>query len=166
MEKKEIDQLLIKTAKNIYGYLLKIGVNRADADDIVQDTLNKALLTIYQVDIAYIKTWLFQIAINKHRDLLRRRKRIEQFPLESVQLIGTKGLEEAILTKEIQLEIQKVLNQLSPMYKHILLLKYDFKLSYKEISVLLEMKEETVKTSLYRARNEFKKIYRRENDEE
>ncbi|WP_088011625.1 RNA polymerase sigma factor [Gottfriedia acidiceleris] len=166
MGNEEIDQLLIKTAKNIYGYLLKIGVNRADADDIVQDTLNKALLTIYQVDITYIKTWLFQIAINKHRDLLRRRRRIEQFPLESVQLIGTKGLEEAILTKEMQLEIQKVLNQLNPMYKHILLLKYDFELSYKEISVLLEMKEETVKTSLYRARNEFKKIYRRENDEE
>lgn len=161
MEKEEIEQLLINTAKSIYGYLLKIGVNRADVDDIVQDTLNKALITIYDIDTTYIKTWLFQIAINKHRDLIRKRRRIEQFPIESVQLIGLKGLEEIVLNKEIQLEIQEVLNKISPMYKHILLLKYDLELSYKEISVLLEMKEETVKTSLYRARNEFKKIYRR-----
>lgn len=53
---------------------------------------------------------------------------------------------------------------MNPVYKHILLLKYDYELSYKEIATVLEMKEETVRVSLYRARNEFKKLYGRFED--
>lgn len=165
MKYEDIEELIIKTAGNIYGYLIKLGVNAVEAEDIVQDTLHKALVSIHHLDITYIKTWLFQVAINRHRDLLRRKSRFEQIPLESVQIIGMKGLEESVLTKETQLEIQKILEQMNPVYKHMLLLKYDYNLSYKEIARLLEMKEETVKVSLYRARNEFKKVYRRKHHE-
>lgn len=165
MKHEDIEELIIKTAGSIYGYLIKLGVNPVEAEDIVQDTLHKALVSIHHLDITYIKTWLFQVAINKHRDLLRHKNRFEQIPLESVQIIGMKGLEETILTKETQLEIQKVLEQMNPVYKHMLLLKYNYDLSYKKIALLLEMKEETVKVSLYRARNEFRKIYRRNNHE-
>ena len=49
--------------------------------------------------ITYIKTWLFQVAINRHRDLARRQKRSEEIPIESVQLIGSKGLDEPLLRK-------------------------------------------------------------------
>uniref|UniRef100_UPI00402AD296 RNA polymerase sigma factor n=1 Tax=Bacillus sp. DX2.2 TaxID=3073452 RepID=UPI00402AD296 len=165
MKHEDIEELIIKTAGSIYGYLIKLGVNPVEAEDIVQDTLHKALVSIHHLDITYIKTWLFQVAINKHRDLLRHKNRFEQIPLESVQIIGMKGLEETILTKETQLEIQKVLEQMNPVYKHMLLLKYNYDLPYKKIALLLEMKEETVKVSLYRARNEFRKIYRRNNHE-
>jgi len=41
--------------------------------------------------------------------------------------------------------------------KNLLILKYDIKLTYKEISNLLDISEEKVKTYLYRARNNFKK---------
>ncbi len=95
---------------------------------------------------------------------MKRRNRIEQIPIESVQLIGTKGLDEPLLRKELQVEIQNILGKMNPVYKHILLLKYDYELSYKEIATVLEMKEETVRVSLYRARNEFKKLYRRFED--
>lgn len=53
-----------------------------------------------------------------------------------------------------------MLETMNPDYKNILLLKYDYELSYKEISSLLDMKEETIKTNLYRARNQFKALYR------
>lgn len=165
MKHEDIEELIIQTAKSIYGYFIKIGVNRIEAEDIVQDTIHKALLSIHYLDITYIKTWLFKVAINKHRDLLRRKNRLEQIPLESIQIIGTKNLEDIILTKELQIEIQKILEQMNPVYRHMLLLKYDYELSYKEIASLLEMKEETVKVSLYRARNEFRKIHRRKNHE-
>ncbi|PHB61741.1 RNA polymerase sigma factor [Bacillus wiedmannii] len=165
----EYEKVIIETSKSIYRYLLKIGVTPVEAEDIVQDTIHKALLSIPNmkityIKITYIKTWLFQVAINRHRDLARRQQRIEQIPIESVQLIGAKELDEPLLKKELQVEIQSILGNMNPVYKHILLLKYDYELSYKEIAAVLEMKEETVRVSLYRARNEFKKLYRRFED--
>lgn len=160
----EYEKVIIETSKSIYRYLLKIGVTPVEAEDIVQDTVHKALLSIPNMKIMYIKTWLFQVAINRHRDLARRQQRIEQIPIESVQLIGAKGLDEPLLKKELQVEIQSILEKMNPIYKHILLLKYNYELSYKEIATVLEMKEETVRVSLYRARNEFKKLYRRFED--
>ncbi|MGG0302569.1 RNA polymerase sigma factor [Bacillus albus] len=162
----EYEKVIIETSKSIYRYFLKIGVKPAEAEDIVQDAIHKALLSIPNMKITYIKTWLFQVAINRHRDLARRQKHIEEIPIESVQLIGTKGLDEPLLRKELQVEIQSVLGKMNPVYKHILLLKYDYELSYKEIATVLEMKEETVRVSLYRARNEFKKLYGRFEDEQ
>lgn len=162
----EYEKVIIETSKSIYRYLLKIGVTPAEAEDIVQDAIHKALLSIPNMKITYIKTWLFQVAINRHRDLARRQKHIEEIPIESVQLIGSKGLDEPLLRKELQVEIQSILEKMNPVYKHILLLKYDYELSYKEIATVLEMKEETVRVSLYRARNEFKKLYGRFEDEQ
>ncbi|KMP27843.1 MULTISPECIES: RNA polymerase sigma factor [Bacillus] len=162
----EYEKVIIETSKSIYRYFLKIGVKPAEAEDIVQDTIHKALVSITNMQITHIKTWLFQVAINRHRDLARRQQRMEQIPIESVQLIGAKGLDEPLLRKELQVEIQSILVKMNPVYKHILLLKYDYELSYKEIATVLEMKEETVRVSLYRARNEFKKLYGRFEDEQ
>ena len=61
-----------------------------------------------------------------------------------------------LLTSELQGEVQEILETMTEDYRHILLLKYEYELSYKEIAILLSMKEETVKTSLYCARNQFK----------
>lgn len=160
----EYEKVIIESSRSIYRYLLKIGVTPAEAEDIVQDTIHKALVSIPNMKIKYIKTWLFQVAINRHRDVARRQKRIEEIPIEPVQLIGSKGLDEPLLRKELQVEIQSILGKMNPVYKHILLLKYDYELSYKEIATVLEMKEETVRVSLYRARNEFKKLYGRFED--
>lgn len=99
--------------------------------------------------ITYIKTWLFQVAINRHRDLSRRQKRSEEIPIESVQLIGSKGLDEPLLRKELQVEIQSMLGKMNPIYKYILLLKYNYELLYKEIATILEMKEENVSCAWY-----------------
>ncbi|MEL4026988.1 sigma factor-like helix-turn-helix DNA-binding protein [Lysinibacillus endophyticus] len=46
------------------------------------------------------------------------------------------------------------------IYKQLLLLKYELELSYNEIALLLGMKEETVRTYLFRARKEFQKKWR------
>ncbi len=73
----EYEKVIIETSKRIYRYLLKIGVTPVEAEDIIQDTIHKALLSIPNMKINYIKTWLFQVAINRHRDLARRQQRIE-----------------------------------------------------------------------------------------
>lgn len=57
-------------------------------------------------------------------------------------------------------EISLILERIQEIYKQLLLLKYELELSYKEIALLLGMKEETIRTYLFRARKEFQKKWR------
>nr|WP_307906179.1 sigma factor-like helix-turn-helix DNA-binding protein [Clostridium botulinum] len=41
-----------------------------------------------------------------------------------------------------------------------MIFKYELDLSYKEMSLLLGISEDVIKTYLYRARNKFKEIWR------
>ncbi|PEY42377.1 RNA polymerase subunit sigma-70 [Bacillus cereus] len=165
MSHNTFESLLIEKSKSVYSYLIKIGAERKEAEDIVQDTLYKGLLLMEEMPLERLIPWLFRVAINQHRDLYRKEKRLNPVAIESVVLIGQKSLDEVLLTSELQGEVQEILETMTEDYRHMLLLKYEYELSYKKIAVLLNMKEETVKTSLYRARNQFKKLYRRKTNE-
>ena len=80
------------------------------------------------------------------------------------QLLSIEDGESILLGKESRAAIQHVLGELTPAFSNLLLFKYEFEMSYEQIASLLDMKVDTVKTSLYRARIAFKKKWS-ENDE-
>ncbi len=102
------ESLLVEKSQVIDKYLLKLSVEVKDAEDISVEKLTP---------------WLLRVAINQYRDLYRKSKRFNPVPIESVILIGQKSLDEIILTKEFQMEIQAVLEIMNPAYKDILLYK-------------------------------------------
>jgi RNA polymerase sigma factor (sigma-70 family) len=55
--------------------------------------------------------------------------------------------------------VKDCLDKLKDGYKDLIILKYDMELSYKEIALLLGIKESVVKTYLYRARKEFERMW-------
>ena len=57
----------------------------------------------------------------------------------------------------------ELLNKLEEQYRIVLYLFYVEEFSIKEISSILEMNENTVKTRLSRGRGNFRKLYMREN---
>ncbi|WP_461207364.1 RNA polymerase sigma factor [Clostridium sp. DL1XJH146] len=61
-------------------------------------------------------------------------------------------------------DIKACLNNLKKEYQTLLIFKYEMDLSYKDISNLLGISENMIKTYLYRARNQFKKIWREKNE--
>ncbi|WP_245637756.1 sigma factor-like helix-turn-helix DNA-binding protein [Cytobacillus solani] len=69
-------------------------------------------------------------------------------------------MESNVLTIEMNKEIALTLNCIQENYKQLLLLKYELELSYKEMALLLGMKEETIRTYLFRARKDFQKKWR------
>lgn len=162
--KYEFEDLLKEKMKMLYRYLLKIGVNEADSHDVIQDTMIKALSYIGEIDPAKLNSWLFRVALNKFYDLCRKQKRTVYIPIEPKHLIEEKSPESIVLTVEQKREFDELLNHVKPDYKHILLLKYEMNMSYKEIALTLDIKEEKVKTWLYRARKQFEKVYGRFED--
>lgn len=67
---------------------------------------------------------------------------------------------ELMLSKENSKEIRSCLESLKEEHRTLLIFKYEMELSYKEISRLIGISEDTLKTYLYRARNEFKRQWR------
>lgn len=58
-----------------------------------------------------------------------------------------------------QIDIESILNRLNSTYRNLLILKYDIGLSYKDMSKILDMNEDKIRTYLYRARKSFKVEY-------
>lgn len=154
-----IEELYKEKSNIIYKYLLKIGCPKEDAKDIVQDAFFKAIENMIHLNENNVSAWLFKVSINKYYDLCRKQKKRPSVTIEENtlnHLIEEDGAS-IILKKENKEDIKKVLDELTPLHKNLIILKYDVELSYSQIASMLDMKEETVKTYLYRARNDFKR---------
>ncbi|WP_453996070.1 RNA polymerase sigma factor [Bacillus nitroreducens] len=150
----------------VYRYLRKLGIKHEDSQDAVQETAYRFLLYYDSIKTSKIRSWLVRVALNFYFDQYRKNKRI-QFDLldDKITLLSEDLPEDILLSKENWSDIERVLNELKPQYKELIVFKYVWNLKYEEISSILDMKIGTVKTSLYRARIQFGKIYRRFYDE-
>ena len=105
----------------------------------------------------------FEIARNHYYDQCRKQKKEIIITTDKLTLVDGEPLpEDHYHSYEQRIEINMVLNKLKPIYKNLLLFKYELELTYEEISELLDMKPGTLKTYLYRARENFKFLYERE----
>lgn len=161
MKPGQLHQILQPKMLEIKKYLIRLGAPAADAEDIVQDTVYKALLYIDSIDENKFSAWLYKVAINRYYDLCRRSKRIV-VPIDYVDVPDTELPEDHLLLKEKREDIERVLSELLPLHKQLIIMKYELELSYQEIAELLGITTDTVKSALFRARKQFQKKYRGE----
>ncbi|MGJ3198058.1 RNA polymerase sigma factor [Peribacillus frigoritolerans] len=147
--------------KNVFNYLIKIGATREDAEDIVQETAIKYVENIESVSPEKVKSWLFRVSINRFYDLLRKdvvkRKALLEVHLLDEHRIGLP--DEYLIRQEMSKEVMSTLDNMSQRYRDFLILKYVFNLRYKDIASLYEVNEGTVKTTIFRAKENFIKLY-------
>jgi RNA polymerase sigma-70 factor (ECF subfamily) len=75
-DRAAFEQLVEPLRAPLFGYVLRMVADRADAEDLLQDTLVRALKGVERFNgEARFKTWLFAIATNACLDHLRERKR-------------------------------------------------------------------------------------------
>ncbi|WFD09399.1 RNA polymerase sigma factor [Tepidibacter hydrothermalis] len=152
----------------LYKYLLKIGANDQDAQDIVQETFYKAMLYMNGLDEKNISAWLFKVAINQYYTMVSKNKRylkIQENMNSIFEEAKTYEIEEIMENKYLNEKIVRALDRINEKYKKLLLLKYNMNLSYDEIGLLLNTSTNNVKTYLYRGRKEFKKVWEEMKDE-
>ncbi|MCY6370253.1 RNA polymerase sigma factor [Clostridium ganghwense] len=162
MENERLEEILMSEIKIVYRYLIKIGVTVEDAEDVIQDTLFKAISYIDSIEEDKVSSWLFKVSLNKYYNLYKKKKRKIEIYLDDdviANLVVDNSAENYIVYSELKDDVHKVLNSLKESYKNLLIFKYVMNLSYKEIGNILDMKEEKVKVYLYRARNKFKQLW-------
>ena len=135
--------------------------DHALAEDILQDVFISCYKNIdnFRMESSY-KTWLVKITINKCKDTLKRwsfRNLIFKEKIRSVD-IELKSPESIFVENEEDVFLFEQVMKLPINYREVIILFYYEELHIEEISKLLGIKENTVKTRLHRARKKLKEM--------
>jgi RNA polymerase sigma-70 factor (ECF subfamily) len=163
MNDLEFGEKLHEQLRKIKVHLIKMGASIQDSEDIIQDTAYKFLICIDSMKINQVESWLFRVAINQYYELCRKRNRQQKILLtfNYMELFEDYTPEKAIIQKEFESDIYNLLDRLKPKYAEFLILKYSIGLKLTEIAALYDMKVDSIKTILNRARKQFMKEYGR-----
>ena len=126
------------------------------ADDLVQDTLSKALKYHYQLkDHDKLDAWLFRILHNTWMDHLRRYKPTTD--LDDIDPLDDKTPESYLSDEQLVNRVQKAIFKLPIPQRQVVTLVDLEGSSYAEVAEILELPIGTVMSRLNRARNTLKK---------
>ncbi|MCI9211076.1 MAG: RNA polymerase sigma factor [Eubacterium sp.] len=154
MMQSRIEEFFQNYYKVCYRTAFALVKNRADAEDVVQETLLRLLL--YRPDFAsaeHEKAWMLRTAMNLCKDMLKRKWRkttvsLEHMPAAKYGSLWLSGMEHD--------DTFWTLLELTSPYKECLYLFYYEDYSIREIADILEKPENTVKTNLRRGREALK----------
>ena len=157
--------LVDRFQRNIYRVAYAIVRDDMEADSIAQDTFIQAYTHLARFEgRSELETWLTRIAINKARDLLRRRRFVslftriddeEAFYLEPVD--DRPDPERELMSHQLKNAIERAERKLSTQQKIIFRLRHYEDKSLEEIAVLLGLRAGTVRAHLFRAVHKIRK---------
>jgi RNA polymerase sigma-70 factor (ECF subfamily) len=148
----QIEFVLQKYSKMVYQLAYVRTKNRADAEDLLQEVFLRFLKSnIPFNDNEHCKAWLIRTTINYSKNLLTsawfRKTVFLEDGLENYANVAEKG----------KSDVFYAVLELPVKYRVVVHLYYYEDFSVAEISTMLNRKESTVKTQLYRARELLKK---------
>ncbi|WP_309714745.1 RNA polymerase sigma factor [Armatimonas sp.] len=149
MQDKELHRAATRFARRLLG-----------SDELVKDIVSEALWALQRnlgrlTEPGSQKAFLFRVVRNLAYSELRRRGRLPEVPLESVewqQADPTPGPEEALQGALVLAEIQTALEKLAEPQRTALLLYVEEGLSYSQIAEVLATDLGTVKSRIHHAR--------------
>lgn len=144
----------------LFSYLLKKNIPEDLAEDLAVKTFSKAFDKISTYDARYtFRTWLVTISKNLHIDEHRKEKKQIQSLNESLEISQIHYVkdenpspEDLLITAQNLKGLLKQIKALKPLYSKVIKLRYLQELSYKEISVKMNLPLNTVKVTLLRAK--------------
>lgn len=146
---KESFGILIKNNKE---YLYKMAFlyvkDEQDALEVIHETIYRAFLNIEKLKKAkFFNTWITRILINVSIDFLKKKGKNEMLD-ESTPIIK----EKCEISTEEKLDLYNAIDLLNDNYKTVIIMMYFNDMKIKDISKVMEIPENTVKTYLRRAK--------------
>lgn len=138
--------------------------DRDDAADILQNVFIKAFEKLHMYNPRKnFRFWIHRIAVNESINFIHHRHRLINVIEERV--IAIDDTPDVLLQKtELVDTIEKALLRLNTEHRILIILKHFGELSYRDISEILGISEKTVKSRLYSARQQLRKILININD--
>ncbi len=154
---KEFEALLSAQHAVVERFVrFRIG-ERADADDVLQETLISAYQKFPQLkDAGAFKAWLLSIARNKCNDYFREKAAQYEIPIDE---LSERELFDSRRGLSVESAVRETLELLGDRDKQILYLYYWKELPQSEIAARLGIPVGTVKSRLHTAKQNFKSKY-------
>ena len=147
-------------AQFVFNLALRIVNEVQEAEDIAQETFLRAWQGVsgFRAE-AQLRTWLYRITINLCYNRLPRLKADFEAldPADAILLAETtRSVEAGLLTAEMRQQIYTAVDDLPAMYRLLITLRHMDGYSYQEIADITQMPPGTVKSVLFRARQQLR----------
>ncbi|MED3554318.1 sigma-70 family RNA polymerase sigma factor [Cytobacillus praedii] len=163
-----IEDLMTEYGTELTSLAFSYVKDYAQAKDIVQNVFISCYQNLHKFKgESSVKTWLYRITINQCKDYLKSSYFSRIFSFAKLEKEEQQELnpEANLLNKDRDTQVKKIVLSLSPKYKEIIFLYYYKDFSVEEISTILKVSANTVKTRLARGRGRLKKLLEEEGFE-
>jgi RNA polymerase sigma-70 factor (ECF subfamily) len=150
------DEVVREHADRVYRLAFRLSGNRADAEDLTQETFVRVFKSLAGYTPGTFEGWLHRITTNLFLDMVRRRQRIrfDALPDDVGDRLasGEPGPEKTYDEMHLDPEIQRALDELPADFRVAVVLCDLEQLSYEEIAATLGIKVGTVRSRIHRGR--------------
>lgn len=134
-----------------------------DINDVIQDTMISAYKNLNKLkDIENFKSWIIKILINKCNEIYRKKKKNYEIINKLKKNYNSKSYTMQDINSKIYFDL--IISELKYDEQLIVTLYYNSNYSCMEISNILDMKFNTVKSKLLRAKEKIRKKYKKEEE--
>lgn len=162
-DRKAFEELLDSYMNPIYRFVFGFVNSRKDAEDITQEVFFKVWknLKTYKADFSF-KTWIYKIAKNTVFDFLRKKMKKEpDVEIEHAEdLSDEKPLQDDVFLEKLQAEqLKNAMLKLPEKYKSVLHMRYIEDMAFKDISEIMSVSLDTIKTWHRRGLDKIKSFF-------
>ena len=162
MKKVSFRNDVLPLKNELFRLALRITLNRAEAEDIVQDTLIKVWNRRYEWEhIDSIEAFSLTVCRNLSLDRIKKKENNND-SLEDVKVaepLASSNPQDRMIEEDKISLVKQIVDALPEKQRSCMQLR-DFEgKSYKEIAEILEISEEQVKVNIFRARQTVKQKY-------
>lgn len=167
-EELVFDTLVRKYQRQVANIIYLTLGNRDGLDDLAQDVFIRVYRSLprFKFDAAFF-SWLYRITVNICIDEARKRKVRRALSLDflaesdgvhSRDFHSSNGPEDLLLKEERRHFVLQAMQRLPMVHRQILILREYEELSYQEVAETLGITVQAVKSRIYRAREDLKRI--------
>lgn len=157
--RRRVEEIYEDARNDVYYYLLTMGLERAEAQDVTQETFLKLYVALRDGEqIHSARGWVFRVAHNL--GLKSREKRIRLQPIDgdfSRTLAATDNPERSVITVQRREMLDAAIRELSPQQRQCLHLRAEG-LRYHEIASTIGISISSVAVFLRRAVTRLRKV--------
>ena len=151
-----IDEIMNRYGQEILQLSFSYVKNKQIAEDLTQEIFVKCYKSLHTYSgKSKFRTWLWRIASNHCKDYLKSWYNKNVFTTDYQPIydsLRSDSVEQTVIQEEQDDQLASAVMELPVNYREVIYLFYFEEMSIKEISVVTEVKENTIKTRLKRAK--------------
>lgn len=161
------EEIYRKTSGFVFNVALRIIRRQADAEDVAQEVFIKMHNNLHQFRFqSSLKTWLYRItvntAINRYRKNAGEANAMAKFKNHLATEPANEPFPNQIMKKDSETIVSNLLAKLDPDQRTCIVLREMEGLAYHEISEILNIPLNTVRSRLHRAREALMEFVKKE----